>query len=249
MTLFSLRRFAFTRGYGQRALSAVPRPIVAAFAAALLLQLGGRALEPPPSSAASDLPPPPSIAALRFASLGEPEALAKLLMLYLQAFDYQTGSRVPYQKLDYDIIIAWLTRILALDPAAQYPLQSAARLYADIPNPDKQRKMLEFIYREFLVDPDKRWSSLAQAALIAKHELHDLPLALRYANAIADLATGPDVPPWARTIRIFLLEDMNELQQVTILLNSLLHSGTIHDPSEIRFLQQRLDELKQRSAR
>jgi hypothetical protein len=145
-------------------------------------------------------------------------------------------------------LATWLARILALDPAAQYPLFAASRLYADIPDPARSRIMLDLVYREFLQDPDRRWPSLANAALLAKHRLHNLPLALRYANAIAELATGPDVPDWARQMRIFLLEDMNELQQVKILLGGLLNSGNIKDPAEARFLKQKLDALEQQQA-
>ena len=42
--------------------------------------------------------------------------------------------------------------------------------------------MLEFVYREFLLDPNRRWPWLAHATVLAKHRLHDLPLALRYAG-------------------------------------------------------------------
>ncbi len=244
-----MRSFSFIAGLKQRPLAAVPRAAWVLLALALALQIAFRASAPAPRAQAADLPPPAPLAVLQLAALGEPEALAKLLMLYLQAFDYQTGSHVPYQKLDYDLLIGWLSSILALDPAAQYPLNAASRLYAEIPEQARQRKMLDFIYREYLNDPDHRWPWLAHAALIAKHELHDLPLALRYASAIADLSKGPEVPPWARQMRIFLLEDMNEFEQVKGLLNGLLRSGNIKDPAEIRFLQERLETLAKRGSR
>jgi hypothetical protein len=169
------------------------------------------------------------------------------MMLYLQAYDYRKDNVIPFQKLDYRVVCLWLGDMLALDPAAQYPLFAASRVYADIPDPAKTRIMLDFIYREFMADPDRRWPWLADAALLAKHQLHDLPLALRYANAIALLATGPGVPDWARTMRIFLLEDMSELEQVKVLLGGLLLSGNIRDPAEARFLKQKLDALEKSS--
>ena len=239
-----MRSVFFTSDDAQRPWTAVPRQVCAILAVTLLLQTGFRWWQPPPQADASDLPPVPALAVLELASLGEPAALAKLLMLYLQAFDLQSGSAVPFRLLNYDLVIGWLSRVLALDPVGQYPLHSASRLYAEIPDPVKQRKMLEFIYREFLVDPERRWPWLAHAALIAKHRLHDLPLALRYASALAISAKGPDVPAWVRTMRVFLLEDMNELEQVKILLGGLLLSGNIRDPAEARFLQQKLEALE-----
>ena len=109
--------------------------------------------------------------------------------------------------------------------------------------------MLEFVYREFFADPDHRWQWLAHAALLAKHRLHDLPLARRYAAAIDRSARSPDVPLWARQMEIFILEDMNEFEAARIMLGGLLASGQIRDPAEARFLAQRLKDLEAKSRR
>jgi len=231
----------------QRAVTFVPRPVLALLAVALLAQIGLRAGSAPPHAKAEDLPQAPSIATLRLASFGDPIALAKALMLYLQAFDYQSGSRVPYRNLDYGRLEDWLARILELDPRGQYPLLAASRLYAEVPVEAKQRRMLEFIYRQFLLDPDRRWPWLAHATVIAKHRLKDLPLALRYARAIQRHAVGKDVPLWARQMEIFILEDMNELEAARLLIGAYLESGTIKDPAELRFLDQRLRQLEART--
>jgi hypothetical protein len=167
-------------------------------------------------------------------------------MLYLQAFDYQSGSKVPYRDLDYGRLEAWLARILELDPRGQYPLLAASRLYAEVPLEAKQRSMLEFIYRQFLLDPDRRWPWLAHATAIAKHRLNDLPLALRYARAIQRYAVADSVPLWARQMEAFILEDLNELQTARLIIGGYLQSGTIKDPAELRFLDERLKQLEAR---
>jgi hypothetical protein len=219
---------------------------VALLALGLAAQIGLKASAPPPRAAAEDLPPAPGIAALRLASFGDPVALAKALMLYLQAFDYQSGSKVPYRDLDYGRLEAWLARILELDPRGQYPLLAASRLYAEVPLEAKQRSMLEFIYRQFLLDPDRRWPWLAHATAIAKHRLNDLPLALRYARAIQRYAVADSVPLWARQMEAFILEDLNELQTARLIIGGYLQSGTIKDPAELRFLDERLKQLEAR---
>ena len=101
----------------QRPLSQVSTPVLALLAAGLALQIGLHAALPEPQAKAPDLLPPPSIKVLRLASLGEPIALAKMLTLQLQAFDYQSGSKVAYKDLDYGRVEDWLARILELDPA------------------------------------------------------------------------------------------------------------------------------------
>ena len=232
----------------QRPITNVPPPVIALLALGFAAQIAVKVAAPPPRAAAEDLPPAPSIAALRLASFGDPVALAKALMLYLQAFDYQSGSKVPYRELDYGRLEAWLARILELDPRGQYPLLAASRLYAEVPVETKQRSMLEFVYRQFLLDPDRRWPWLAHATAIAKHRLHDLPLALRYAQAIQRYAVAENVPLWAKQMEIFILEDMNELETARLIIGGYLQSGTIKDPAELRFLDERLKQLEARTA-
>ena len=230
----------------ERPPSDVPKAVLAILAGALALQITLKMSHPVVAPAASDLHPPPSQASLRLASLGDPIPLAKVLMLYLQSFDYQALNRIPYQALNYDTVRQWLLRILWLDPRSQYPLLAASRLYTDVPNEIKSRQMLEFVYQQFSGDPDRRWPWLAHAAAIAKHRLNDLPLAKRYAAAIQKHATGPNVPLWAKQMEIFILEDMNELETARIMIGGFLSSGTIHDPAEIRFLDRRLREIEAR---
>ena len=230
----------------ERPLASLPAWLWLAVAAALALQIAWRALGTVAQPRELDLPPPPSAALLRLASLGEAEAAARVTMLYLQAFDYGAGNLAPYRKLDYTRLVQWLHNVLELDPRSEYPLFAAARVYAETPDEARARLMLEFIYREYFVDPDRRWPWLAHAALIAKHRLKDLPLARRYAQALDRYTRADDVPLWAKHMEVFILEDMNELQAARIMLGGLLASGAIRDPAEARFLAERLKALEAR---
>jgi len=229
---------------GQRPLSRVPPAVLACLALALALQMGIGAAGPRPTAVAADLPAPPPLTVLRTAAFGEPIALAQLLTLYLQAFDTQPGISIPFKDLDYDRTTSWLNAILALDPRGQYPLLLAAQVYSQVPDPHKQRQMVEFVYRQFELDPVDRWRWLAHCVLVAKHRLNDLPLALRYAQALAQRGTDPSIPGWARQMHIFLLEDMGEYESAKLLLGGLLTSGSIKDSNEFRFLMERLKALE-----
>ena len=230
----------------ERPLRAVPAWLWALLAMSLAAQLTWQVVRSAAPPAAADLPPAPRAQALRLATLGEPEAGARVAMLYLQSFDMGGGNTLRYRQLDYERLVAWLASILALDPRSQYPLFSAARVYAEVPDPNRSRIAMEFVYREFLRDPNRRWPWLAHAALLAKHRLGDLALARRYAAAIDRHTTDPSVPLWARQMEIFILEDMNELEAAKIMIGGLLLSGKISDPGELRFLKQRLEELEER---
>lgn len=230
----------------QRPPRAVPPWLWTLLAGAVAGQLAVHAMAPTHEARTSDLPAAPRAAALRVASFGEPEALARLAMLYLQAFDLGGANTLPYQRLDYSRLVAWLESIVALDPHSQYPLFCASRVYTQTTDPARLRLVLDFLYREFFADPNRRWPWLAEAALLAKHELKDLPLARRYAAAIDRYTTASDVPLWAKQMEVFILEDMDELEAARIMLGGLLESGRITDPGEARLLQQRLQELERR---
>ena len=229
-----------------RPVGAVPRWIVGALGTVLAVQLALQAMRPAAAPAATDLPPPPGAAALRLASFGEPEAGARLAMLYLQSYDFAGTNTTPYSRLDYTRLVGWLRAILELDPRSQYPLFSAARVYAETEDAARARLALEFVYQEFLRDPNRRWPWLAHAALLAKHRLHDLHLARRYAQAVQQRTTAREVPLWAKQMEIFILEDMNELEAARIMLGGLLQSGTVRDPAELRFLREHLQHLEER---
>jgi len=233
----------------ERPLRDVPAFVWLALGATLAAQIAWRAASPPPATSAEDLPPPPAAATLRLAAFGEPEAAARLTMIYLQAYDYGGTNTVSYSRLDYRRLVGWLDAILALDPRSDYPLFAAARVYAENPDPARTRIALEFVYRQFLADPDRRWASLAHAALVAKHSLKDLPLARRYAVAIDRNVRSRDVPLWARQMEVFILEDMGEVEAARIMLGGLLDSGAVKDPRDAEFLARRLKEMEARTPR
>jgi hypothetical protein len=218
--------------------------VLALLAVALAAQLAWHAARPGPAPLAEALPEPPATGLLEVAALGEQPVLARMVMLWLQAYDNQPGVSIPFARLDYGRVSRWLDTALALDPSTGYPLLAASRLYAVVPDEGRQRAMLEWVYQRFVEDPDRRWPWLAHAAIVAKHKLQDLELALRYARGITERATGPAVPAWARDMSVVVLEDMGELEAARILIGGLLDSGRITDPHEIRFLASKLEALE-----
>jgi len=228
----------------ERPLSLVPRSVTIFLLLSLGLQIALHHHQQAVTARPEQIPPPPAIGIVQGLSLGEDVAVAKLIMLWLQNFDNQPGISIPFAQLDYHKVVAWLTLILALDPKAQYPLLAGSRVYAEVPDEDKQRQILAFVEREFRRDPNVRWPWMAHAVYIAKHRIEDIDLALRYARTLSRLATGSEVPSWARQMVIFVLEDMGELDSAKILLGGLLNSGQVTDPHEHWFLSQRLAELE-----
>lgn len=226
----------------ERPIEQVPRPVLLVLVVALCLQVAWQAFQPKPIARAEALGAPPAPALLRALAIGEPIVLAQLLTLYLQAFDNQPGVSVPFRDLDYTRVTAWLETLLALEPVGQYPLLMASQIYALVPDASKQRHMCDFVRREFERDPDRRWRWLAHCAIMAKYRLRDPRLALAYADAITRDARHAS--NWARQMRIFILEDLGELEAAMVLLGGLLESGEVAEPKEVHFLTERLEQLK-----
>lgn len=228
----------------ERSVADVPKIIIIFLTLAFILQVTWHVVRPPVTAHAETLPESPLGEKLELISIGDPIALSKIIMLWLQAFDNQPGISIPFKDLNYDRVIGWLDKVLFLDGKGQYPLLAASRLYTEVPDDAKKRQMLEFVYEQFFVDPNRRWPALAHAVYVAKHRLKDLPLALRYAHAISENVTLNDIPYWVRQMEIYVLEDMGEIKSAKILIGGLLESGAITDPHELEFLQERLQKLK-----
>lgn len=230
----------------QKPLSAVPRALWLALVLALLLQLGWQLAQRTAPPTARPLPPAPSSAVARLASLGEPLAMSKGLLLYLQSFEDQDGVSLPWRALDYDRLAGWLDTAQLLDPRSRYALVAASEVYAGVADPARARRMLQFVSASFALDPARRWPAMAQATLVAKHQLHDLPLALALARQLRLQTTSVQVPAWARQMEAFVLEDMDQSDSAQIVLGGLIASGHISDPHELAFMARRLEEMAAR---
>jgi len=194
----------------------------------------------------SKLPIATKPAYIKLVSFDDAITASKLTMLWLQAFDNQPGISLSLIELNYDRVIDWLDLILKLDNKTQYPLLAAIRFYAEVPDEEKQRKMIRFVSKKFIEKPDERWASMAHAVYMAKHRLNDIDLALNCAKLIRQYAKGDNVPYWAKQMEIFILEDIGELESAKVLIGGLLESGELNDANQRRFLGQRLEEIKQR---
>lgn len=231
----------------ERPLRVVPVRVIAVFCSALIAQLVWHGLQPRPVPRVEALPPAPAEKYLNLLSFGEQAALSRILMLWLQSFDYQPGISIPFKQLDYRRIVDWLNAILSLDPRSQYPLLSAARLYSQVPDNARRRMMLAFVYRKFLEAPDHRWPWLANAVYVAKYVMGDQDLALKYARAIQTHVTPGVAPYWAEQMELFVLADMGRVESAKVLLGGLIASGEIKDKQQLKFLKKRLEDVEQES--
>jgi hypothetical protein len=226
----------------ERPLTHLPKFLLPLLITALALQLLWHAAQSRNTAQYEPLSAPPPAAQFSLTALGDNILASRVLDLWLQAHDNQPGISIPYNQLDYVRVTQWLDLSLQLDARDGYPLLVASHIYATVHDHNRIRIMLDFIEQKFIEQPTWRWRALADASIAAKHKLKDLPLALRYADTLAAHA-GSDVPYWAKDIRLIVLEEMGEKETLRVLIGGLLQNGNITDPYELRFLQQRLNDL------
>jgi hypothetical protein len=187
---------------------------------------------------------PPSVRAATLASFGETAAAGYAATLYVQTFDAQAGRTLRIGQLDADAIRRWLDHAIDLNPASNYPLLLASRVYGESFAPHEAKQMIRMVQRRFFEDPDRRWPWVAHAIFIARHGLQDPRLATELARSLRIHATGPRVPSWARQAEALLLADLGEVESARILLGALVSSGSVTDAAELEFLTDRLRALE-----
>ena len=230
----------------ERALRDVPLAVLSvALIAAILQILTSVYLPVRTAQSVEELPPAPTIAALHTAAAGEEALMSRLVSLWLQAFDYQSGISISWRSLDYQRLADWLDVQLLLDPDNPFPMLAASHLYGGVEDRRKVRVMVDYVVTVFERDPARYWRWMATAAITARHRLNDLELAERIAAALDAKTRGIAIPSWARQMHIFLKADLGEKQSAAALLLALIKSGEVKRPEEIDFLKRRLLDIRQ----
>lgn len=231
----------------ERPITQLPRPLLWGFALILLGQLlYHQSSQQQFEADYQALSKPLQASTYRVVSMGSDKLLGYLLAIRLQLHDNQMGRHFSYDRIDYHRLVDWLEQIRALNPRSEYPMLLASRVYSQTQDKGRLVLMLDFIERTFEDDPQLHWRRLAEASLLAKHQLGDLKLALRLAEKLAQLPESVIMPNWARDIRFLLLAEMNEFESAIAIIQALLQSGVVSDPDERRFLEGKLLEFQQK---
>jgi hypothetical protein len=179
-------------------------------------------------------------------SMGSGQLLSYLLAIRLQLHDNQAGKHIRYSQLDYERLVNWLDQIYQLNTQSEYTMLLASRVYSQTRDKGRLRTILEYIDRTFMHDPQLHWRRLAEASVIAKHQLGNLPLALQMADKLSGQPASVEMPRWARDIQFILLGDMNEIETAITIIVALLQSDAVNDPDELYFLREKLLYFQQK---
>lgn len=193
-----------------------------------------------------EIPPVAEKSTAALLAFGDQPLLARGMAFWLQTFDSQAGQLIPYHQLNYVHLLAWLSLICELDPAMDYPLLMATRVFSETKDPARLRQVIGFVREQYRVSPLTRWRWQAEAAILARHRLKDLSLALALSKELASLRNVPSVPYWVKDMEHLILAELGEYESAARVISSLLREGMITDPNEIRFLAEKLKGLRDR---
>ncbi len=234
------------RRQAERPWSSLPARLWLFLLLAAVVQIGSRSLWPQTDDTEfRQLEMPLSAETYRALSLGSDRLWSYLLLIRLQLQDAQKGRFLSYRRLDYGRLADWLLTLQRMNPDSDYPAFLASRIYGQIDDPVRVRRMIEVVREIFRQHPQRYWRRMSEAVLLAKYRVKDLDLALELADELYRLPKSFRMPRWARDMKLIVLDEMGEDEAAMRLIGSLLDSGEVTDPDERRFLLDRLSKLQQ----
>ncbi|MCP4433305.1 MAG: hypothetical protein GY806_20200 [Gammaproteobacteria bacterium] len=232
---------------GERPFAEVPKAILIGFLILLVAQVvTHQFLMQQQKIRYKPLSEPLTATIYRGLSMGSIQLLSYLMAIRLQLHDNQAGKHIRYSALDYTKLVKWLDLIYQLNHQSEYTMMLASRVYSQTSDKDRLRTILNYIERTFTVDPQLHWRRLAEATVIAKHQLNDLELALKMAEKLSSQPASVQMPRWARDMQFIVLGDMNEYESTIAIIVALLQSDAVNDPDEARFLKEKLLYFQQK---
>lgn len=227
---------------GQGKLRDVPRLYFAVFILALAGQIlfwGQTKAFHSPRQAVLEAAPHPASA--RLLSFGDSQFYYRAQGLGLQVAGDWAGSLTPLQYYDYARLADWFELLSSMDSQSQYVPVLAGYYYGASRDPGQIRHIIGYLQKLGTGNPEFQWRWLAHGVYLARHRLHDLPLALDLARQLAALPV-PEMPIWTRQLPAFLLADMGDREAARDILLSILAENPEISQEEQRFMRKYIEE-------
>ena len=186
------------------------------------------------------VPSPPPAAAAPLLALGDEQLFYRAAAFGLQNMGDGGGRIVALADYDYHRLGAWFRLLDRFDPEAHYVPTLAGWYFGQTSEPAGLRQIVAYLTAVGARDPARNWPWLAQAVYLARHRLHDLPLALEIARHLAGLA-GTAAPLWVQQMPAFVLARVGEREAARDLLVTILATDRDLPEGERAFMRRLLD--------
>lgn len=186
--------------------------------------------------------PAPSYRVALASALGDGEFFFRNGVMKLMNAGVTGGDVVPLRNFDYAALTSWFYLLDRLDIRSMTVPILAAYWYGFTPKTEDSRYIIDYLLSRAAQDPEHAWQWRTQAVYFARHRLHDLPLALSIAKALA-ADPNPNAPFWTKQMPAFVMLQMGDRQAALILLRSQLDNTPDLNADERAFLKKSIDRL------
>lgn len=170
------------------------------------------------------VPPVPGRAGITAFFLGDTQFAYRAAGIMLQNLGETGGRSEGLDKYDYNALRGWFFLADSLDPDSRFIPVLAAYYYGAVRDPEKLRPLLDYLYVAGSRPGEQRWRWLGQGVYIARFQMNDLDLALKFANRLASM-NDPDMPAWTRQMPAFILNARGDKKEALAVMMEILESG------------------------
>lgn len=186
------------------------------------------------------IPNPPGYTEIEALSLGDEQLYFRTKAIELQSFGDGFGRFSALKDYDYSILVNWFYLLDHLDNKSNFAPSIASYYYSQTQKTSDLIYIIEYLEKNYDLDPEKKWWWLAQSVYIANHKYGDKRLALRLAEKLAK--TPGSIPIWAKEMPAFIHEQLGEKQEALIIIRNLLENKEALSKEEINFMDYFINE-------
>lgn len=185
-----------------------------------------------------NVPPAPSMLTASGYGLGDPQFAYRIMGLMLQNLGDTGGRAPPLNSYNYDELVKWFFMASRLDSQSNFIPFLAAYYYGAATDKDKLRTLLTYLYEAGQKPGGERWRWLGHGTFIARYQVEDLDLAMKFAQRLASL-DEPDMPVWTSQLPVFILSARGDRDEALSLMLEILKSSAdrVH-PNEVNFMRE-----------
>jgi hypothetical protein len=185
------------------------------------------------------VPDVPGEATVKALSLGDEEALFRLLALNVQNAGDTYGRFTALYKYDFNRLYHWFLLLDTLDNRSDFVPTLATYYFSQTQHKPDVKYIVDYLESHTKDRIKEKWWWVVQAIYLSSHKLKDNDRALALAK---QLEGHTDIPLWAQQMPAFVHEQRGEMEAASAIIESILQSEQQLNQGELNFMYYFLKE-------